>query len=87
MPFTVEKMVFIRKNRNFISKTMFSRENKLEMPFYREKAGFYQEKQKFYLENELFYSKNISNAFLVLQWKRWFFSGKTKILSRKRDFL
>ena len=54
MPFTVEKMVFIRKNRNFISKTMFSRENKLEMPFYREKAGFYQEKQKFYIENEVF---------------------------------
>ena len=55
------------------------------MQFYSGKDAFYQEKQKFYLENELFYRKNIRNA--VLQWKRWYLSGKTKILSRKRGFL
>ena len=52
-------MVFIMKNRNFTSKTMFSSFNKLEMPFYSGKDGFYQEKQKFNLENEVFLSKRL----------------------------
>ena len=68
-------MVFIRKNRNFTSKTRFSRGKTLELPFYSGKAGFYQEKQKLYLENEVFYRKNFRNA--VFQWKRWFLSIKT----------
>ena len=45
--FKVANSVFIRRNENFTSKTMFSREKILEMPFYSGKDGFYQEKQKF----------------------------------------
>ena len=59
----------ISKNINFTSKTNFSTEKILEMPFYSGKDGFYQEKQKFYLENEVFYRKNFRNG--VLQWKSW----------------
>ena len=61
--FTVEKMVFIRKNRNFNTKTRFSCRKQqftskivlysgklsfyLKKPFYSWEDGFYQEKQKF----------------------------------------
>ena len=78
-------MVFISKNINFTSKTIFSTEKILEMQLYSGKDGFYQEKHKFSLENELFYRKYIRNA--VLQWKRLFLSGKTGILGPKRGFL
>ena len=45
--FIVENSVFIRSIENFTSKTMFSREKILEMPFYTAKDGFYHQKQKF----------------------------------------
>ena len=43
----MENSLFIRRNENFTSKTMFSREKILGMPFYSGEDGFYQEKQKF----------------------------------------
>ena len=52
-------MVFIRKNRNFTSKTRFSIAKTLEMPFYSGKYGFYHEKHKFNLKNERLYRKKI----------------------------
>ena len=86
--FTVEKMVFIRKNRNFNTKTrFFCRKQHLtsKMVLYSGKFSFYQEIRKFYVENDVFQTKNIRNA--DLQWKIWFLSGKTEILKRKRCFL
>ena len=77
MPFFQWKRWFlsVNKNINFTSKTKFSREMTLQIPFYTGKVGFYQEKQKFDLENDVFYRKNFRYA--VFQWKRWFLSVKT----------
>ena len=81
-------MVFIRKNRNFNTKTRFScrkQQFTSKIVLYSGKLSFYQEKRKFYVENDVFQTKNIRNA--DLQWKIWFLSGKTEILTRKRGFL
>ena len=86
--FTVGKMVFIRKSRNFNTKTRFScrkQQFTSKIVLYSGKLSFYQKKRKFYVENEVFQRKFFRNA--VLQWRRWFLSGQTEILTRKRGFL
>ena len=86
--FTVEKMVFIRKNRNFNTKTSFScrkQQFTSKIVLYSGKLSFYQKKPKIFVENDVFQRKFFRNA--VLQWIRWFLSGKAEILTRKRGFL
>ena len=86
--FTVEKMVFIRKNRNSNTKTRFScRKQQFTsiIVLYSGKLSFYQKKRKFNVENYVSQRKNFRNE--VLQWRRWFLSGKTKILTPKGGFL
>ena len=83
------KILFLSGKTEILNtKTRFScRKQQLTsiIVLYSGKLSFYQKKRKFYLENDVFQRKFFRNA--VLQWRRWFLSGKTEILTRKRGFL
>ena len=90
--FTVEKIVFIRKNRNSNTKTRFcSRKQQFTsiIVLYSGKLSFYQKKRKFNVENEVFQRKKFQECRftvdeMVFIRKNRNFNTKTRFSCRKQ---
>ena len=92
--FTVEKMVFIRKNRNFNTKTRFScrkQQFTSKIVLYSGKLSFYKKKRKVYVENDVFQRKffmecSFTVEKMVFISKSRNFNMKTRFSCRKQQF-